>query len=363
MDSSSSQEALKAQIEQNPIIGLAIFSLLILFTLLLTGFVISWGWLILQSVKGNKWLDVQAWKPRTWGFADLVVIAVLILVFQIQSVRIGADVLGIDRSTLRDGAIPIEIATALGLGNLAAMLASIAWISLRYTLPYPVHPAGSLSALGFRFDRFAKDLRIGVIAALAALPIVYGLMGIVSWFFHTNYKHPLLEELKRNGTLTSFLMTVLTAVIIAPLVEEFLFRVLIQGWLQSVPFKSLTAIFVGDLTGPVEVAASPAASQSLPTGAVAEAIAFSEDASTSDPGQAGGTDVTVMAPVWPSLVTGVLFGMAHFGYGYSFIPLIILGTLLGLLYRATQSIWPSLVVHMMLNGTSVYALGVAILVK
>ncbi len=363
MDSPSSQEAFKAQIEQNPLIGLAIFSLLILFTLLLTGFVISWGWLILQSVKGKKWLDVSAWKPRTWGFADLVVIAILILAFQIQSVRIGADVLGIDRSTLREGAIPIGIATALGLGNLAAMLASIAWISLRYTLPYPVHPASSLSDLGFRFDRFAKDLRIGVIAALAALPIVYGLMGIVSWFFHTDYKHPLLEELKRNGTLTSFLMTVLTAVIIAPLVEEFLFRVLIQGWLQSVPFKSLATIFVGDLPGPVDAETSTSVSESLPTDSVSKAVAHSEEASSFDPGQAGGSEKINIAPVWPSLVTGVLFGMAHFGYGYSFIPLIILGTVLGLLYRATQSIWPSLVVHMMLNGTSVYALGVALLVK
>ena len=68
-------------------------------------------------------------------------------------------------------------------------------------------------------------------------------------------------------------------------------------------------------------------------------------------------------PLWPSLVTGTLFGLAHFGYGLSFIPLIVLGILLGLLYRATHSIWPSLVVHVMLNGSSMTALGVAILIE
>ncbi len=70
-----------------------------------------------------------------------------------------------------------------------------------------------------------------------------------------------------------------------------------------------------------------------------------------------------LPPLWPALVTGVLFGLAHLGYGLSFIPLIVLGIILGLLYRATHSIWPSLMVHFILNSSSMIALGIGILIE
>ena len=71
----------------------------------------------------------------------------------------------------------------------------------------------------------------------------------------------------------------------------------------------------------------------------------------------------LVPPVWPSVVTGILFGLAHWGYGLSFIPLIVLGIVLGLVYRATHSIWPCILIHAMLNGTSMLALGATILIQ
>ncbi len=71
----------------------------------------------------------------------------------------------------------------------------------------------------------------------------------------------------------------------------------------------------------------------------------------------------VKPPVWPSFVAGTLFGFAHFDYGLSFIPLSVLGVVLGLLYRAKHSIWPCFVLHFALNAFAMASLGIALLVE
>jgi membrane protease YdiL (CAAX protease family) len=71
----------------------------------------------------------------------------------------------------------------------------------------------------------------------------------------------------------------------------------------------------------------------------------------------------LIPPWWPAVVTGILFGLAHISYGMSFIPLSFLGILLGFVYRQTHSIWPCILIHMMLNTLSMLMLGVLILVQ
>jgi membrane protease YdiL (CAAX protease family) len=372
---SPSTEETQKLIEQNPLIALAVFGLLLLFSFLIVGCLVTWLFLLKRIANGKPLLLIEAWTPRIWGFLDLVVIALLVLVFQFQSVRIGCSVLGIDGSTIGEGkAMPIALAAALSLGNLLAMLASMSWIVLRYHNALAASGVVNvLVQMGFSLQRLSKNLAIGFVATLACLPLVYGMLYLVNLGFDTTYNHPLLDEMKRDGTLFAYFLTGLSAVVIAPLVEEFLFRVMIQGWLQSVPFGSLKSIFIG---GPVEVshqAACLAPREDLATRRVSEDLVTRRVSEDLRPGHSVNPyEVTVDAgigvvgkaypPLWPAFLTGILFGLAHLGYGYSFIPLMVLGTVLGLLYRATQTIWPSLVVHILLNGTSIYALGVSILV-
>ncbi len=51
-------------------------------------------------------------------------------------------------------------------------------------------------------------------------------MAAVSIGFDNKYSHPLLEEMKREGSLNAYLLAVISAVLIAPLVEEFSFPIL-----------------------------------------------------------------------------------------------------------------------------------------
>jgi membrane protease YdiL (CAAX protease family) len=204
-----------------------------------------------------------------------------------------------------------------------------------------------------------------VVAGLAVLPLVYLMMAAVNLGFKTQYNHPLLEEMKASATIVSYLLGVLTAAVVAPVVEEFLFRVLIQGWLQSIPFRSLGASLMGatQTEQPVPVATNnyeePLAVTSLAPAEADEAL--TNNGLDQRPADEAGFSQKTVPPWWPAIATGILFGLAHWGYGLSFLPLIVLGIFLGLLYRATQSIWPCIIVHCMLNSSSMLALGIALL--
>ena len=343
-------------LEQNPLVAIAIVAFTLIFTAFVIGALASWVFLIIRALQGKPLLAPEPWKPRVWGFVDILVAVLFIIFWQVQSALIGYKFLGLSRQELpASQSISLSLATLSGIGNLAAMLTICVWIAFRHR--------ASLAQLGFGFIRWWKHLAIGVIAALASIPLVYALMAAVNFGFDSTYAHPLLEEMKLAGSLPAYLLAVTSAVLIAPLVEEFLFRVLIQGWLQSAPFGSIKSIFLGQAeesqlafgTTPADVSIAPNPDNPYSP--------LNVQMTRLEPTDEANESVSLIPPIWPSFVTGTLFGMAHFGYGLSFIPLIVLGIILGLLYRATHSIWPSLVVHFILNGSSMLALGMSILIQ
>lgn len=341
--------------EQHPLVGIAITAFLLIFVAFIVGSLTSWGFLIVRALQGKPLLAPEPWKPRVWGFADILLAVVFVIFWQFQSSIVGRS-LGLGRQEGSDTeSISLSLATLSGLGNVLALITICTWLAVRH--------GASMAQLGFGLVRWWKHIAIGIVAALASIPFVYALMAAVSVGFDNKYSHPLLEAMKAEGSLAAYLLAVASAVLFAPLVEEFLFRVLIQGWLQSAPFGSIKSIFLGQrestelVFAANSVDASAAASQDnpyTPLNATVTTVTPAEDTSES---------VALTPPVWPSFVTGTLFGLAHFGYGLSFIPLIFLGIILGLLYRATHSIWPSLVVHFILNGSSMIALGISILIE
>ena len=346
-------------LEQNPLLGIALLLFALFFFAFVVGAISSWVMLIIRAVTGKPILAPEPWKLRVWGFVDVVIAAVVIVFWQRQSAVFGCSILGINRQEIAaEQSIPLPLATILGLGNVAAMLSICLWIFLRHR--------ASFAQLGFGLAHWWKHIGIGIIAALASIPCVFALMAAVNAGFDSQYSHPLLEEMKRQGSLNAYLLAVTSAVLIAPLVEEFLFRVLLQGWLQSAPFGSLKSIFLGEREEAQLAYVAAPANTSVTTNSLTNENPYAPlnvTVAAVDP-----TDTTAevsrpVPPIWPSFVTGTLFGLAHYGYGLSFIPLIVLGIILGLLYRATHSIWPSLVVHFILNGTSMLALGVAILME
>lgn len=394
------------QLQQHPEIAILIFFFSSLMLIVLVGGASMWFRVLGRWRAGQPILNVEPWSPRVWGFLDLILVALLVIVGQTAGIQLWAMASG---SNLRDfqqeADFPLSAMAVGSLSYLVVMLITTLWLMLRH--------GASLAHIGFTSSKFLWHCAVGVGAALFSLPVVYAIMLAVSLGLDEKYDHPLLNQLMKEGSLAAYLMAAFCAVIVAPLAEEFLFRVLLQGWLQSLPwsghrlwwllgaserkradaytfndFASLPSIvsdattiqpFADDglgrptLAGTSPVGPGPAV---LLTAALPghpdrpsldqEGNPYASAELTFAPGLT--PPVVTMPesctpPLWPVFVSGTLFGLAHWGYGLSFIPLILLGIILGLLYRAKHSIWPSFVVHFVLNLISILAMGLGLVMK
>ena len=376
------------QLQQHPEVALilSLFSGLILA--LLVGSFIAWIILIGRMRRRETVLGVEPWTPRVWGLLDLVLIAGLIIVGQGISIKLWSASSGIGLGALRDeGDFPLSAMAAISLSYIGVMLVTVLWLALRY--------GASLVQVGLVDRKFKSNFWVGLCAALVSLPVVYAIMAIVSTTLSEEYDHPLLDQVGKEGSTTAFLLATFCAVVAAPITEEFIFRVMLQGWLQSIPWSGKNLRW---LTGAserergtelVDEHAIPLAHIVPDSDAGGEAYSDAVNpyaltpmhltpverseppiaqSHAQDSHFAAATDAapgmaSITPPLWPVFVSGTLFGLAHWGYGLSFIPLIVLGIVLGLLYRAKHSIWPSLVVHFILNLISMLGLGASLLTK
>jgi membrane protease YdiL (CAAX protease family) len=177
--------------------------------------------------------------------------------------------------------IPLDL-----IAKLAATAFSIAYLSAR---------GASLADLGLAPLRPAADLRIaaaGVALLVAPLLTLAALLDAV-----VPYQHPIIDFMTTHRDPASLALVVLSAVVAAPLAEEFFFRRVLQGWLEKI----------------------------LPDGDGRMAVALS----------------------------AALFALLHLGQGLAYVPLFPLGLVLGTIARRTGSIVPCILLHALFNAVSV----------
>jgi|694.fasta_scaffold48271_4 membrane protease YdiL (CAAX protease family) len=182
--------------------------------------------------------------------------------------------------------------------------------------------------LGLVNRELFRDLWIGALVFLWVTPLVMVVAAVVNNLLGVEYQHPVVDAMKENPYMLPSLF--FGAVVCAPIWEEYAFRGLLIGWFDSIrqsggnPLK----IFLG----------------------AGNRIADREE-------------VSAYAPWWPAILSGVFFGGAHVGYGVSWVPLMVLGTVLGRLYQVRRSIVPCVVVHGLFNSLSMVGLAVEVLVR
>ncbi len=343
-------------LEQHPLLALGIVLLASIFLALVAGCIAVWTWQLTRLYRGLPFLPVGTWTPRVWGLADIVLVLVVWVGTQVVAHFAGRS-MGIQPEA--EGNISLTAAALSGIGCISFVALATLWIVVRFRV--------SLSHIGFTNDGIGKVTALGLIAGLGLVPIIYLGNIAVSLGSKVEYHHPLIDAVRNDTTSTNFLLAIFAAAIVAPLFEEFLFRGLLQGWLQSIPFRSFADTLLGRIDG-------LSATSQTPQLLEAPAVIKPDDTTPnpSNPYLSTGSSASqyteptrddyqtnVVPPIWPSVVAGILFGLAHWGYGWSFIPLSVFGFGLGLVYRATHSIWPCVLIHFMMNGTSMVALGVA----
>ncbi|MBM3966429.1 MAG: CPBP family intramembrane metalloprotease [Planctomycetes bacterium] len=215
---------------------------------------------------------------------------------------------------------PSWLTPYLTLALLLGALLSILVLLLR-TRTSPVQ-------LGLVKRELYRDVWIGVLVFLWVTPLVMVVAAVVNNLLGVEYQHPVVDAMKENPYMLPSLF--FGAVVCAPIWEEYAFRGLLIGWFDSIrqsggnPLK----ILLGAGNQPV--------------------VQEQTDA---------------YAPWWPAILSGVIFGGAHFGYGVSWVPLMVLGIVLGRLYQVRRSIVPCVIVHGLFNSLSMVGLAVEILVR
>lgn len=99
----------------------------------------------------------------------------------------------------------------------------------------------SLRKLGFRLNDRLGQIRDGSVGFLLALIPVMALLLLTQAFRTEEAMHPLFLLLKARPQFSTISWIIISAVLIAPLFEELIYRVLFQGWLEDLlpPFAAI----------------------------------------------------------------------------------------------------------------------------
>ncbi|TWT48730.1 CPBP family intramembrane glutamic endopeptidase [Botrimarina hoheduenensis] len=241
-----------------------------------------WAGVLVRGARGGSAIDWRRRRRVPWGPAA-VGLPLLLTAMPLLTLA--------SRGEVAPDPRPVDIADAatvtgayLGFIFLAVLVVSSHQTTSRSDFGMPA--VGERSLL--------RDALLGMAACLAALPLVYGVQGLVVNGLELDASHPMLEALAA-ASLTQKLSAAWLAVVVAPLMEEFAYRVLLQGWLER--FARRTAW-------------------------------------------------------WPLITSAALFALAHQGQGYAPIALGVFGLVIGYVYRQTHRLMPCVAMHALFNGLS-----------
>lgn len=250
---------------------------LVVLAAALVGFAWTVSFVRQRWLRGEPLVPERAHADVSWGAGDVALIVVAYL--------LGATLMAGGTEVSRPLVDRLVGNAVLSLGT---TLAAIAWLRFQ---------GADWAALGFPRGRCRDNVSLACRAlGLVVLPLLLlaaGLNAIV------RYEHPIVSFLDANRSLAAATLVVVSAVVVAPLTEEFFFRRVLQGWLER------------------HFADEPGVAVAL---------------------------------------SSIAFATAHAGQGLAFLPLFPLALVLGRLVERTGSLVPSILLHGLFNAVSVFLL-------
>ncbi|QEG34123.1 CPBP family intramembrane glutamic endopeptidase [Bythopirellula goksoeyrii] len=206
-------------------------------------------------------------------------------------------------------------------------------------------------------EQVLHDIGIGSVACAAALLPIYVIQLGLTILLQPEVEHPIVEQLSESHSPGMLLAGFLLVVVAAPLGEEFVFRLLLQGWLER--WEDEMVGFTGSDRRSSEE--SSELDGEVPA-AIEESIVGVDDGQPLTfpaehlPLPRQGVLATLPHGWVPILISGILFGLAHLGHGVSPVPLVLFGIVLGYLYQRTHRLVPSIAAHALFNAYSMIML-------
>lgn len=277
-----------------------------LMLLLFTGSLTTWLFIWRRVGRHGVLLKYVPRLNVPWRGIDVLLIAVFYISAQVVAAAAALAAAGVDREKVDMEKMLPTPGFLLGVALANVVTAAVAVVWLRR-----VRGAGAAD-LGWTGRSAVKDVSLGLLGLLTAAAPVYTVQSIlIQWF--PKY-HPIVESLERDGHASSFAMATLVTVVAAPLVEEIVFRLALQGWLEARErrWRRRYNLWRG-----------------LPRG------------------------------LPPILISSFVFAAVHFSAGPAPVALFFLALVLGYLYQRTHRILPSIVTHAAFNATSMVMLMLA----
>ena len=323
---------------------------LALAALLVTGCLTVWAKIAAKRRLGLPLVACEPSRRAVWGLVDLLVIVLCYLSTHIAIYKVLNGVATwrvVGSQPLRDAALALVLAA---LTNLLTMGLAILWLRGRY--------GASWADLGFRFDKWASDVRLGLAAFAAASVPVYALQAVLSQF--VGKQHPIIETLQQFREPWLLALSGISAVIVAPVAEEFFFRVLLQGWFESLAAPvamTKDAISPGEIAASLPSAPGPADPENpySPAPSTAESLSTEAVRADVDSGLPPAGMDSLLGLRWDRaaiVFSSAIFALMHLGHGAAPIPLFFLSLALGYIYQRTGRLLPSVTVHFCLNACS-----------
>ena len=282
-----------------------------------------------QLQKARPILLYESRRPVPWNGIDVLMFLGIMFLAEIACLKIGMLGSGThfpDEGTALDSQQQYLLVTAHFVGSLMTLILGVAMLSVR--------GAATPIDLGWNAARIPYDLKCGAIAFVLTAPVVFVVQLLLTKV--VPYEHPVIELIEHRPSGMMLVVLTVSTVLIAPLFEEFLFRVLLQGWLEKVEESWL--IRLRDQPGQ-EISATVECAENidpLPAdGAVSTAKLFG-----------------ITPGFLPIAISSLIFSLMHYGQGPAMVPLFIFAVVLGFLYRQTHRLLPSFTVHFLLNAVS-----------
>jgi len=337
--------------------------------------VVTWRWLPAQmcadlsaalvALRLNPRLPLVSSEPRRpvpWALFDLVILlglwlvaslTVSVVLHQGDWLKRGGDMENLalaERETLIVANVVISL-LIVGVG--------LPLVALR--------TGATLRDFGWSPQHVLSDIRFGLIAFVMLAPPVYALQGVLVSVWKKS-THPLVEMFRETPDPMLFFMLLLTAGIVAPVFEELIFRVLLQGFLEKAfGFRGRShELLFGNGS---RTDASATGHQETISGVVIEspdANPYAPPAMVAVEGEQLQADLSdEQSPsgslAWmPIGISSSVFALLHYSHGPDWVPLILLAAGMGYLYQRTHRLLPSLTVHVLLNCLSMWGLWVQV---
>jgi membrane protease YdiL (CAAX protease family) len=220
--------------------------------------------------------------------------------------------------------------------------------------------------LGLALDRPRESIALAGMVWLALTPLVFGINFLASWgyFELTSTKpeaHPLQQLAEQSPSLMDVILIAVSALVVAPVWEELMFRGVVQSWLADKEWGGHLAMGLAALIG---------------IGAAISGLHDLEDINLRDALAKLSTVffVLVMFPAYLVIDrclrrwipdgkavraiygTALSFGMVHSFAWPTPIPLFFLGLGLGFLAYRTQTLFAPIFLHFLFNAVACLAL-------